>query len=160
MLQLLHAIAADAGRAATIMRLVVLIATLAAVTVTELRDARIPDWLVVAVAAAALVTGSATGAADTVVAAVTGLAVTATARAATAGGLGLGDVKLSAAIFALVGVPTAMIGHLYAAAIALTAIGIEAVRGRDRTVCEAGFQFGPFIAAGVTIAYLAEIGWL
>ncbi len=161
MLQLLHAMITDADRVAAALRLSALVATLVTVTVTELRSARVPDWLVgLVVALAIALCRSIDSAVATVSAAATGLAVATTARAATAGGLGLGDVKLSGALFALVGVPTALLGHLYAIAIALAAIGTEAIRERDRTVCEAGFQFGPFIVTGVAIAYLADIGWL
>lgn len=161
MLQLLHTTIADADGQAAALRLCVLVATLVTVTVTELRSARVPDWLVGFVVAIAIaLCRSIDSAVATVFAATAGLAAAVAARAATAGGLGLGDVKLSGALFALVGVPTALLGHLYAVALAFAAIGAEAIRERDRTVCEAGFQFGPFIVTGVAIAYLADIGWL
>ena len=129
--------------------------TLIAVLPGELTARRIPDAIPVAllIAAASLAVLGEAGAprspGEIVAAAFLGFAIPATARGATGGGLGLGDVKLSVGLFLLVGPVTGAAGLLIAALLAGAAWALVGARR------EAGVPFGPYMVAGVFCAVLA-----
>lgn len=89
------------------------------------------------------------------VAAIVGGVVPLVARAATAGGMGWGDVRLCWALHLCAGPVTALAGVLAASLVALC-VGACRLARRSSPSCEAGVAFGPYLVAGVIGAVLVE----
>lgn len=146
---------------------VFLVGILLPVLVCEIRDRRIPDRIVVAllVAAAAkacLTTAAARGACAARFPAplldlAAGVAIPLVARRFTAGGLGWGDVKLSAALFVFAGARTGAIGLMLGCALAIAGVAAGRVVDGCDASSEAGVPFGPYMVAGVILAMQMEM---
>lgn len=100
---------------------------------------RLPPWPAVLLAAAA------------------GVLVPLVARAATRGGLGIGDLRLCWALHLCAGPVAGLAGVLAASLIAL-AVTILRRAARPARTSEAGIAFGPYLVAGVIGAVLVKAG--
>lgn len=115
-----------------VLRDALLLALCAGASYTDLRFRRIPDLLTFPAMVVALVLSFAGAGLPGLLGAATGLLVSGTVLGlvAMAGGMGGGDVKLMAAVGALLGLPDCLWGLLYAALLGgVLAIGMALVRG-------------------------------
>lgn len=115
-----------------VVRDVLLVALCAAASYTDLRSRKIPDLLTLPAMVVALVLGFVGAGLPGLLGAATGLLVCGMVLGlvALAGGMGGGDVKLMAAVGALLGVPDCLWGLLYAALLGgALAIGMALFRG-------------------------------
>ncbi len=81
-----------------------------------------------------------------------GLLIPLTARVVTAGGLGWGDIKLSAGLALFTGWPGILVALGASAALALAGVIVtDALRN------ESGVPFGPFLIGGTIIAMVGEV---
>ncbi|MFW5742053.1 MAG: prepilin peptidase [Spirochaetota bacterium] len=142
---------------------VFLVGILLPVLVCEIRDRRIPDRIVVAL----LVAAAAKACLATIPAAArfpaplldlaAGVAIPLVARRFTAGGLGWGDVKLSAALCVFAGARTGAIGLMLGCALAIAGVAAGRVVDGCDASSEAGVPFGPYMVAGVILAMQMEM---
>jgi prepilin peptidase CpaA len=121
------------GHPLWVVRSALLLALCVACSVTDLRSRKIPDLLTLPAMVVALVLGFVTGGLSGVLASATSLIVCGTVLGvvALAGGMGGGDVKMMAAVGALLGLPDCLWGLLYAALFGgLLAFGMALFRGQ------------------------------
>lgn len=125
------------------------------ICIWDLRHRRIPDRLTIS----AFVTGGALWVMtsqgpwwEMAIAVSLGLLIPLTARITTGGGLGWGDIKLSASLALFVGWPGILVALGTGATVAL---GCVVVGGTSRN--EAGVPFGPFLIVGAIIALTGEV---
>ena len=125
----------------------------------ERRAARIPDWtvwvLMSAAAATALLDQSTP--LSIALAALLGLAIPLLARSLVPRGLGWGDVKLSFALFLLLGPVAGVVGLFAACVIALSGMALAALCEGFQLRGDAGIPFGPSMIAGALVALTLEI---
>lgn len=144
--------------AAAVVLAVVLIAALAAATVVDLRERRIPNRLTGAAAVAALAAGLALdpgGQPERVVAGVAAAAFLFVPAVLQPSGMGMGDVKLSGVIGLCVG--RWVLAALLVALIAGTLLGLAlAVRRGAAAARSTHIPFGPFLALGGLAAVVGE----
>lgn len=130
----------------------------------ERQAARIPDWTVWVPLFSAVVMSLATEAPAPIaaplsiaLAALLGLAIPLAARAVVPQGLGWGDVKLSFALFLLLGPVAGVVGLFAACVIALSGMGLAALCEGFQLRGDAGIPFGPSMIAGALVALTVEI---
>lgn len=134
----------------------VLVATLAAVTLTDLERRIIPNRILLVSALACLgiaVLADPTSLPERLVAAAAAGGLLLLAAIAYPSGMGMGDVKLAALIGLSLGeaaAPALMIGFLSGALVGLAMIAREGQAARRR-----GIPFGPFLALGAMVGLLA-----
>lgn len=129
------------------------------VLITERRFARIPDWvpLSLMLAAGALAFAGGLPAISVPLSAALGLGIPLLARVVVPDGLGWGDVKLSLALFLLLGPVYGVVGLLLACGIALGGVALAAALERFSVAPDAGLPFGPSMVGGAIVALTMEI---
>lgn len=141
--------------------LLLLVAELVVVLVTERRSQRIPNLLPIAVVLYAVVHACVRTPPPWEMIAgggVVGAGIPLVARFLTRGGIGLGDVKLAGAIGLLLGPVSATAALLAATLLALASIALGRVLDGVCASCEFGVTFGPYMVAGAILAVLLESG--
>ena len=132
------------------------LAVLAVISVSDLRERRIPNVHTYGGASAALAASALAGA-DAFALSALGLliggGVMAAAYVLGRGRLGLGDVKLSAFAGSVLGAHATPLFLLAGTALGAVAAAALLVRGRDR---RSTFAYGPYLAAGAAVAALTE----
>ena len=131
----------------------------------ERQAARIPDWTVWVTLCSAVVMSLATEAPVPIAApsvsialsAILGLAIPLLARSLVPRGLGWGDVKLSFALFLLLGPVAGVVGLFAACVIALSGMALAALCEGFQLRGDAGIPFGPSMIAGALVALTLEI---
>ncbi len=140
---------------ATLTRLIAVCLLGIPICIWDLRYRRIPDGLTISafVVGGVLWVMTSRGAWwEMAVAVSVGLLIPLTARIATGGGLGWGDIKLSMGLALFTGWPGILVALGAAAAFALAGV---VVGGPFRN--EAGVPFGPFLIGGAIIVMMGEI---
>jgi prepilin signal peptidase PulO-like enzyme (type II secretory pathway) len=92
-----------------------------------------------------------------VASALLGLGIPLSIRALIPGGIGWGDVKLSLALFLLLGPAHGLIALIVACLIALGGVGVAVVLEGFSLSRDAGLPFGPSMIAGALVSVTMEI---